>query len=463
MPLIQSISGMRGTIGGQAGQALTPLDVVTFTAAFAQWLCNQGHKKIAVIGRDARPSGAVIAQLVSATLQNMGVNVIDLGHTTTPTLAMVVTQMQASGGIVITASHNPGTWNGLKTLNAQGECVDAATALEIFANAKKGNFCFAEATHFGSYTRKINHIQQHIAQILKLPLVDVAAIRKRKFHIVVDAVNSTGGIAVPQLLQALGIERIIPLYCVPTGLFPHNPEPVPEHLTVLAQQVQQQNADLGIAVDPDVDRLAMIDENGHSFGEEYTLVAVADYVLDKTPGNTVSNLSSCSALKDITEKYNQRHTASPVGEVHVVAAMKATNAVVGGEGNGGVIYPDLHYGRDALVGIALFLSHLAQSKKTAAALKAGYPQYHIVKEKMNFPPAVDAKVVLQTLQKKYVHFPMNTQDGLKITLPNGWVHLRQSNTEPIVRVYAQADSKSKATDLAHTIMEQIRHMATKNA
>lgn len=464
MPLIQSISGIRGTIGGKVGSALTPIDIVKFTAAFGQWILmypgSKGSNTI-VIGRDARPSGKMITQLVSATLQNLGIAVVDLGLSTTPTVAIAVPQEQARGGIVITASHNPMAWNALKLLNEKGEAINAQEANKIFSLAEKGNFPFSAIKCLGNYTSKADYIERHIAQILELPLIDVAAIKKQRFRVAVDAVNSTGGIAIPKLLRTLGVDHITELYCTPTGLFPHDPEPLPSHLIELAGEIKKGVYDLGIAVDPDVDRLAIIDERGNACGEEYTLAVVADYVLSSIPGNTVSNLASSNILKDITEKYGGKYTASAVGEVNVVAAMKASNAVIGGEGNGGIIYPAFHYGRDALVGIALLLSHVARSSKTVSAIKAAYPKYFITKNKLYLSSEVDSRLIFYEIRKKYVNYPMNTEDGIKIILKKGWIHLRRSNTEPLIRIYAEADSAKKAANLVDNMMQEIHKITTK--
>ena len=447
MPLIKSIAGVRGTIGGQVGDGLTPIDVVALTTAFGRQLLHQSHGKRVVIGRDARPSGIVISQLVSATLQSLGIDVIDLGLSTTPTVAIAVHQEQASGGIVITASHNPAEWNALKLLNQAGEYIDATTAATVFSLAMQHDHTFAAAAHLGQYFYKEGYIDEHIRQIIALPLVDQVAIAQRKFKVAVDAVNSTGGLAVPKLLQALGITHITKLHCQPTGLFPHDPEPLAEHLGELAAMVRGGEYDLGIAVDPDVDRLVIIDEQGQPWGEDYTLVAAADYVLSQTPGNTVSNLSSSSALKVLTEQYGGNYAASAVGEMHVVAKMKATQAVIGGEGNGGVIYPALHHGRDALVGMALILSHLARSGKTASTLKAGYPSYVMAKSKIQLSPEIDVATVLDKLKSQYSQYPTDTAEGLKVNLHQGWFLLRKSNTEPVIRIYAEGVTQENATSL----------------
>lgn len=456
MTLIKSISGIRGTIGGRVGDALTPIDVVALATAFGRWLLKQSGHKTVVIGRDARPSGTIISRLVSSTLQSLGMDVIDLGLSTTPTVSIAVSQEHARGGIVITASHNPAAWNGLKLLNKDGEVIDAAAAAEVFAAITQHDHSFVAVEQLGRYATQEAYIAQHIAQILALPLVDVPAIRSRKFKIAVDAVNSTGGVVVPQLLQALGVAHITALYCQPNGQFPHNPEPLPAHLTVLAHTVQSGAHDLGIAVDPDVDRLVVIDEKGLPWGEEYTLVIAADYVLRHTPGNTVSNLSSSQALKEITAKYGGHHTSTPVGEQYVVSTMKATQAVIGGEGNGGIIYPALHYGRDALVGIALLLTHLAHTEQTASTLRASYPDYVLVKKKIQLAPETDVEALLDAIKQQYSAYPLRTEDGVKIMLGKAWVHLRQSNTEPIIRLYAEAETEAQATHLAAQVMQQIK-------
>ncbi|HAN49468.1 MAG TPA: phosphoglucosamine mutase [Amoebophilaceae bacterium] len=455
MSLIKSISGVRGTIGGKVGDALTPIDVVALTTAFGRWLLKQPGNKTVVIGRDARPSGSIISRLVSSTLQSLGMDVIDLGLSTTPTVSIAVPQEQACGGIVITASHNSSEWNALKMLNGDGELIDAVAAAEVFAGATQQDHSFVPVEQLGQHTTQEGYIAKHIAQIMALPLVDVPAIRRRKFRIAVDAVNSTGGIAVPQLLQGLGVAHITALYCQPNGQFPHNPEPLPAHLTALAHTVRSGAHDLGVAVDPDVDRLVVIDENGMPWGEEYTLVAAADYVLRHTPGNTVSNLSSSQALKEITEQYGGHHASTPVGEQYVVAKMKATQAVIGGEGNGGVIYPALHYGRDALAGIALLLSHLAHTEQTASTLRATYPNYVLVKHKIQLIPDTDLATLLGTIRQQYSAYPMNTEDGVKILFEKAWIHLRQSNTEPIIRLYAEAETEEQANHLVKQLRQQI--------
>ena len=460
MALIKSISGIRGTIGGKPGEGLSPIDVVKFTAAFGTWISqrNGSEKVTIVIGRDARISGEMVRNLVVGTLQGLGIDVIDLGLSTTPTVEVAVTELNGDGGIILTASHNPKQWNALKLLNEKGEFISAQDGAEVLDIAEKESFDFAEVNNLGKYQENSTFLKTHIDKILALPLVDKEAIKKANFKVVVDAVNSTGGIAVPQLLEALGVENVIPIYCEPNGEFPHNPEPLPENLTEIAQAVVKNNANLGFVVDPDVDRLAMVSEDGEMFGEEYTLVAVADYVLSNTPGGTVSNLSSTRALRDVTEKHEEQYTASAVGEVNVVNQMKATDAVIGGEGNGGVIYPELHYGRDALVGIALFLTHLARFGKSCSMLRASYPTYHISKNKIELTPEIDVDKVLKSMAKKYKQYPVNTIDGVKIEFDDEWVHLRKSNTEPIIRIYTESKNMTTANNLANKIIQDIREM-----
>lgn len=459
MALIKSISGIRGTIGGKSGNALTPVDVVKFAAAFGGWIKEKTGKSSIVIGRDARPSGEMVSKLVSATLQGMGIDVIDLGLSTTPTVELAVTDLQTGGGIIITASHNPVQWNALKLLNDKGEFISGAEGEEVLQIADSESFRFAEVKKLGDYEFKDGYIQKHIEKVLALPLVDVEAIKKRNFSIAVDAVNSTGGIAIPMLLKALGVEKVTKFYCEPNGLFPHNPEPLPEHLTHICNEIAHGKFDLGIVVDPDVDRLALISENGEPFGEEYTLVAVADYVLKQNRGgNTVSNLSSSRALKDITIKNGGTYEAAAVGEVNVVEKMKETGAIIGGEGNGGVIYPELHYGRDALVGVALFLSHLAKCGKSTAMLRLTYPNYYISKNKIELTPEIDVDRVLEEIKQKYAKQPVNTIDGVKIEFDEEWVHLRKSNTEPIIRIYAESSSQATASHLANKIISDIKEI-----
>ncbi len=460
MTLIKSISGIRGTIGGAPGSSLTPIDVVKFSTGYGLWLKEQSNSDelTVVIGRDARLSGPMVSQLVAASLQGVGVNVLDIGLATTPTVEMAVVSEGAQGGIILTASHNPIQWNALKLLNGHGEFISAADGARVLALAEKSDVEFADVHKLGNYELGEGHLDQHIKAILDLPLVDVEAIKARKFKIVVDSVNSVGGLAVPALLGALGVEEIKELYCEPTGHFPHNPEPLPENITQITAEIESGQFDLGIVVDPDVDRLALVMEDGTPFGEEYTLVAVADYVLSQTPGNTVSNLSSTGALRDITHKYEQQYSASAVGEVKVVEKMKATNAIIGGEGNGGIIYPELHYGRDALVGIALFLTHLAKFGKSVSFLRSKYPNYHISKNKIELTPEIDVDGVLIKIRDKYENQPINTEDGVRVEFDKEWVHLRKSNTEPIIRIYAESDSLATADHLANKIIMDIKEI-----
>lgn len=461
MSLIKSISGIRGTIGNFAGQGLTPIDVVKFTSGFAMFIKQKQNtpRLTFVVGRDARISGDMVNHLVVGTLLGMGVDVIDAGLSTTPTVELAVTMSKADGGIILTASHNPKQWNALKLLNEQGEFINAEEGREVLRLGENPDeIKFAEVEHLGQYTQDSTFIQKHIEAILELPLVDVAAIKKAKFKVVIDAVNSTGGLALPGLLKALGVAHVTHLHCVPNGLFPHNPEPLPEHLNDIMQAVVAEKADVGFVVDPDVDRLAVVCEDGTCFGEEYTLVSVADYVLKYTVGNTVSNLSSTRALRDITQKYGGEYFASAVGEVNVVAQMKASKAVIGGEGNGGVIYPELHYGRDALVGIALFLSHLAKSKKTCSQLRFGYPNYYISKNKIELEPEMNVDAVLAAIKDKYKKEKVNTVDGVKIDFDNEWVHLRKSNTEPIIRIYSESQTETTADHLANKILKDIKEI-----
>lgn len=461
MALIKSISGIRGTIGGATGDNLTPLDIVKFSAAFGTMLLKKKKGVIkVVIGRDARLSGEMVSTLVSATLQGLGIDVVDLGLSTTPTVEIAVPLEKAAGGIILTASHNPIQWNALKLLNDKGEFISGKDGEELLKIARNEEFDFAQVTKLGRYDKKEGYIQKHIEQILALPLVDATAIEQRSFKVVVDAVNSTGGIAVPMLLKALGV-TVKEMYCQPTGHFPHNPEPLPEHLTDICREMKKEKYDLGIVVDPDVDRLAFISEDGTPFGEEYTLVAVADYVLNaskRKKGNTVSNLSSTRALQDITEKAGGEYFAAAVGEVNVVEKMKECNAIIGGEGNGGVIYPELHYGRDALAGIALFLTHLAKSNISTQRLKAKYPNYIISKNKIELTADIDVDKVLDAVKKKYKKQPINTIDGVRIEFDKEWVHLRKSNTEPIIRIYAESDMETKANNLAKKIISDIKEI-----
>lgn len=465
MALIKSISGIRGTIGGKTNENLTPLDVVKFTAAFGTLLKKKKGTTKIVIGRDARPSGEMVSALVTSTLQALGIDVIDLGLSTTPTVEIAVPMEKAAGGIILTASHNPVQWNALKLLNEKGEFISGKEGEEVLKIAAKEEFDFAPVTKLGNYTKNDTYLQTHIDLILKLPLVDVEAIKARGFKVVVDAVNSSGGIAVPLLLKALHV-TVKELYCEPTGHFPHNPEPLPEHLTDICREIKKGKYDLGIVVDPDVDRLAFISEDGSPFGEEYTLVAVADYVLNaskKKKGNSVSNLSSTRALRDVTEKAGGEYFAAAVGEVNVVTMMKECSAVIGGEGNGGIIYPDLHYGRDALVGIALFLTHLAKSNVPVSRLRAKFPNYIISKNKIELTPSINVDKVLEEIKKKYKKQPVNTIDGVKIEFDKEWVHLRKSNTEPIIRIYAESDLEVKADNLAKKIITDIKEIITEKS
>jgi phosphomannomutase len=458
MTLIKSISGIRGTIGGKPGENLTPSDIVKFVTGYATYIIseNAGVKIKMVVGRDARVSGIMVSNLVCGTLMGMGIDVIDLGLSTTPTVEIAVTTYKAQGGIILTASHNPGEWNALKLLNSKGEFLDAEAGAKVLENAESKEVEYSKVDRLGHYTLDNTFIHKHIKMVLDLPLVDVEAIKNANFRVAIDAVNSTGGIAIPDLLQALGVEEVIELYCEPTGLFPHNPEPLPEHLHELSKTVIEQKAHVGFVVDPDVDRLAIVCDNGAMFGEEYTLVAVADYVLNHTAGNTVSNMSSTRALRDVTEGKGYKYSASAVGEVNVVKMMKETHAIIGGEGNGGVIYPELHYGRDALVGIALFLTHLAKTGLTCSQLRATYPDYTISKNKITLSPGMNTDLILQKVQEKYEDQPNSTIDGVKIEFGNEWVHLRKSNTEPIIRIYAESVSSAKAEELAEKIIQDIK-------
>jgi len=461
MTLIKSISGIRGTIGGKVNDGLTPLDAVKFAAAYGTWLINRNSStrnlKV-VIGRDARISGQMISDLVSSTLVGLGIDVIDLGLSTTPTVEIAVPLENAQGGIILTASHNPKEWNALKLLNEEGEFISGDDGNEVLTIAENESFNFAEVDDLGTVTKDNSYLEKHIQAILDLPLVNKNAIQAANFSVVVDAVNSTGGFFVPAMLEALGVKNITKLYCDPTGHFPHNPEPLPEHLTDLSDKIKEVGADVGITVDPDVDRLALVCEDGTMFGEEYTLVAVGDYVISKTPGTSVSNLSSTRALRDVTEAHGQTYFASAVGEVNVVTKMKAENAVIGGEGNGGIIYPELHYGRDSLVGIALFLSLLAEKKMTVSQLRDSYPKYTISKNKIQLTPEIDVDKVLLKMAAKYAHMEVDTKDGVKIYIEKEWVHLRKSNTEPIIRVYSESENELKANELAERIIEEIKEI-----
>jgi phosphomannomutase len=459
MALIKSISGIRGTIGGRSGDNLTPTDIVKFTAAFGTLLMQQnpGNKKI-IVGRDGRISGSMVKGLVINTLNALGLDVIDLDYSTTPTVEMSVVFEKASGGIILTASHNPKEWNALKLLNSKGEFIDNEEGKKVLAIAEKEDFNFAPADKLGITYIDNNSLQKHIDAILAYEFVDIAAIKKKNFKVVVDAVNSTGAIAVPALLKALGVKDITVLNAEVNGRFAHNPEPLPEHLTGLSTEVVKLNADLGIAVDPDVDRLCFVCEDGSMFGEEYTLVAVADYILSNKKGNTVSNMSSTRALKDVTIKHGGEYFSSAVGEVNVVNKMKAVKAVIGGEGNGGIIVPDLHYGRDALIGIALFLTHLAHGKKTIKQLRNTYPDYFMSKNKIVLKNGIDIKTVFEKIEEKYHNNPVNNEDGLKIEFENDWVHLRTSNTEPIIRIYAESNFETTANNIALRLMKDIKEL-----
>ncbi len=463
MTLIKSISGIRGTIGGGTGDALTPLDIVKFTAAYATLIRSQ--KKSAsntiVLGRDARISGEMVKNIIAGTLMGMGFNVTDIGLATTPTTEIAVPLEQAAGGIILTASHNPKQWNALKLLNEKGEFLNAEEGNKILEIAAAEDFNFAPVDQLGKLTVNASYTQKHIEHVLSLKLVDVEAIRQAGFKVAVDCVNSVGGIVIPALLRALGVETIYELYCEPNGQFPHNPEPLPEHLTEIASLMKEKKADVGFVVDPDVDRLAVVCEDGSMFGEEYTLVAVADYILRHTPGNTVSNLSSSRALRDVTRQYGCEYNAAAVGEVNVVAKMKNTQAVIGGEGNGGVIYPASHYGRDALVGIALFLTHLAKEKKSVSALKTTYPPYVIAKQKIELTPDIDVDAILLAVKEKFSAYDITDIDGVKIDFPDKWAHLRKSNTEPIIRIYSEASTMAEAEQLGAELIAIINEMVKK--
>ncbi len=458
MTLVKSISGIRGTIGGRVGEGLSPVDIVRFTAAFAKQRASvlPTNKKI-VVGRDARISGQMVDSIVCGTLIGMGYNVINIGLATTPTTELAVTTEQAAGGIILTASHNPKQWNALKLLNERGEFLNDSEGKEVLATAEKDDYLFADVDKIGTIKHKDDAIKKHIDNILSLQLVDVPAIKNAHFRVAIDCVNSVGALALPPLLEALGVDKdnIIQLNCNPDGRFAHNPEPLPQNLTEISAVLSQGQADVGFCVDPDVDRLAIVCENGEMFGEEYTLVSVADYVLQNTAGNTVSNLSSTRALADITKRYGGQYSASAVGEVNVVAEMKRVHAVIGGEGNGGVIYPAAHYGRDALVGIALFLTHLAKQKCTVSELRRLYPNYVISKNRIELTPDIDVDALLAKIKKQYANMPVNDADGVRIDFPQGWVHLRKSNTEPIIRVYSEAPSKADADALAQEIISKI--------
>ena len=457
MTLIKSISGIRGTIGGKTGDNLTPLDLVKFTSSFAKFIKNRSNKqKIEiVIGRDARVSGEMVNNIVVGTLQSMGANVLDIGFSTTPTVEIAVTDSEADGGIILTASHNPGQWNALKLLNEKGEFLSADDGVQILDIADKEDFLFNDFSEIGTYDEDDEYIERHIEKILKLSLVDTKAIKNADFRVAIDCVNSTGGIAIPALLSALGVNKVDEIYCEPNGIFPHNPEPLPENLTELSELVTSKKADVGFVVDPDVDRLAIICENGEMFGEEYTLVCVADYILQNQKGNSVSNLSSTKALRDVTEKLGGEYFASAVGEVNVVEMMKEKNAIIGGEGNGGIIYPELHYGRDALVGIALFLTYLAKKDMKVSELRKSYPNYVISKNKIQLSPDIDVDKILSEIKDIYKNQKLNTIDGVKIEFNDEWVHLRKSNTEPIIRIYSESSTAKRANKLADMIKNDV--------
>ena len=460
MTLIKSISGIRGTIGGFPGEGLSPIDVVRFTSAFGMWIKEKSGKSRpkVVVGRDARISGDMVKNLVIGSLQGLGIDVIHLGLATTPTTELAVIYHKADGGIILTASHNPKQWNALKLLNEKGEFLNAADGEKVLLMASQEAFDFADVDNLGQVTDDPDFLQLHIEDVLALDLVDEEAIAKADFTVAVDCVNSVGGLVIPELLKALGVKNILELYCEPNGQFPHNPEPLPEHLSDIANLIKQEKADVGFVVDPDVDRLAIINEDGTMFGEEYTLVAVADYVLSYTPGNTVSNLSSTRALRDVTVKRGGKYTASAVGEVNVVEQMKNTKAVIGGEGNGGIIYPESHYGRDALVGIALFLTHLAKKGKKCSELRREYPEYYMSKNKIELTAGIDVDAILEKVKELYESEQVTDVDGVKIDFVDCWVHLRKSNTEPIIRIYSEAATKQAADDLAQKIIDVIRAM-----
>lgn len=461
MTLIKSISGIRGTIGGKVGDGLNPVDIVRFTAAYATYIRN--NKKVnsnkIIVGRDARISGEMVNQLVIGTLLGMGFDVLNIGLATTPTTELAVIMENAAGGIILTASHNPKQWNALKLLNENGEFLNSEAGESVLKIASEESFTFSEVDLLGKLSEDATFTEKHIKSVLALRLVDVEAIKSANFKVAIDCVNSVGGIAIPALLNALGVTQIEKLYCEPNGQFPHNPEPLPEHLTEISSLMKESKADVGFVVDPDVDRLAIICEDGSMFGEEYTLVSIADYILQNTPGNTVSNLSSTRALRDVTNKYNCQYTAAAVGEVNVVTTMKATNAVIGGEGNGGVIYPESHYGRDALVGIALFLTMLAKNQKKVSEIRKTYPQYYISKNKIELTPEINVDEILKSIKQSYSMFDVNDIDGVKIDFPEGWVHLRKSNTEAIIRIYSEAETVEQAEKFAKAIINDIKRLA----
>ncbi len=457
MTLIKSISGIRGTIGGAAGENLTPIDVVKFTTAYVRFISekNPGKKLTIVVGRDARISGKMVENLIEGTLLGCGADVINVGLCTTPGTEMAVIVNKADGGIIITASHNPKQWNALKLLNAEGEFLNDAEGKRVLALAEDESFLFSEVDALGKVLSREDFNEEHIRRVLALPLVDVELVKSKGFKVVVDAVNSVGGVVIPALLRELGCQ-VVELNCAPTGYFAHNPEPLPENLTEISEVVRREGADLGVVVDPDVDRLAFVMENGEMFVEEYTLVAVADYILSRVKGNTVSNLSSSRALRDVTERHGGSYSAAAVGEVNVVARMKETGAVIGGEGNGGVIYPELHYGRDALVGVALFLTYLAHKGKSMSELRKEYPAYFASKNKIELTPAIDVDKVLREMKERYADEQVNDIDGVKIDFPENWVHLRKSNTEPIIRIYTEAKTREEAESLAQRFIAEIK-------
>ena len=460
MTLIKSISGIRGTIGGEVGDNLTPIDAVKFASAYGSFLKNSSSKEklTVVIGRDARISGEMIHNLVMYTLVGLGIDVIDLGLSTTPTVEIAVPLEKADGGIILTASHNPKQWNALKLLNHKGEFLDGEQGAQIIAIAEKESYDFAQVDDLGKITTMEGYMDKHIEEVLKLKLVDLESVKNKKYKVVVDGVNSSGGIIIPALLEKMGVE-VVKIHCEPTGHFAHNPEPLKEHLHDICELVVKEKADFGIVVDPDVDRLAFISEDGQMFGEEYTLVAVADYVLSQTPGNTVSNLSSSRALKDVTLGHNGQYNASAVGEVNVVSLMKQTNAIIGGEGNGGIIYPESHYGRDSLIGTALFLTHLSKQDKSVAELRASYPQYFMSKNKIELTPKLNVDMILEQIAENYSNQEISLVDGVKIDFPQSWVHLRKSNTEPIIRIYTEAKTQEEADQLAQRMIEELSVIA----
>ena len=462
LTLIKSISGIRGTIGGVPEENLTPFDIVRFAAGFGAWIIENNQKKKVVIGSDARISGPMVKKIIVGTLQGMGIDVVDLGMATTPTVEMAVPIEKAGGGIIVTASHNPKQWNALKLLNNKGEFVSQKDGKDILRLSDSKDIHFAKVEKLGRHTQDDTYLKKHIDAILALPLVNIESIKNAGFKVVIDCVNSIGGIAVPELLKALGVNKVTKMYCEPNGIFPHNPEPLPENLSGIAHEVVFNKADLGIVVDPDVDRLAMVCEDGNMFGEEYTLVAVSDYVLSKTKGSSVSNLSSTRALRDVTHKHKCEYHAAAVGEVNVVNKMKSVDAVIGGEGNGGIIYPELHYGRDALVGIALFLSHLAKSGKRISVLRNTYPKYYMYKNKCELHPGLDVDDILKKIKNKYKKNPINTEDGVKIDFEDEWVHLRKSNTEPIVRIYTEGKTETTAVNIGNKIMGDIKELINEN-